>query len=193
MKRIVLFTLSLCIFSVFSAQANQTRVVNNVTTNTVNTVTTVTTVNTVNTVVINTGDLEFDQFLFRLDTTVSTRINIYIRDLHTVFNVPVKRLKRLINKQNMSPADVLLVLQLAKMTGAPLKKILKRYKQHRPKGWQAIFRSFDIYPGSRFFIILYQEVPTVIIRYVEQGSKGSRKRKGSKRKGSKRKGSKGKK
>jgi hypothetical protein len=187
MKKIVLFTLSLCIFSVFSAQANQTQVINNITIN--NAGGTVTAVNTVNTVVMNTGDVEFDQFLFQLNTTVSTRTDVYIGDLHAVFNVPVKRLRHLLHNQNMSPADVLLVLQLARMTGAPLKKILNRYKQHRPKGWQAVFLSFDIHPGARFFIILRQEIPTVIIHYVEyKGSKkkGSKKRKGSKKKGSKR-------
>jgi len=176
MKKIVLLTLLISMLGVLSAQANQTRVTNNVT---INTVSTVNTVNTVNTVAINTGDVEFDQFLFRLDTAVSTRTDVYISDLHRVFNVPVKRLNRLIHNQNMSPADVLLVLQMAKMTGAPLKRILQRYRQFRPKGWRAVFTSFEIYPGSRFFIILRQEIPTVIIRYVEQWSKGSKKKKGS--------------
>ncbi|XCN73926.1 MAG: hypothetical protein Q3M24_03990 [Candidatus Electrothrix aestuarii] len=188
MKKIVLFTLSLCILSVFSAQANQTRVTNNVTVNTVN---------TVNTVVMNTGDVQFDQFLTKLNTVSEVRLDVYITDLCNAYQVPAQRVRRLIHKRRMSPADVLLVLQFSHMTGAPLKRVLQRYREHHSRGWQAIFNSYEIYPGSRFFLILRNEIPTIIVHYVEQGwskgskKKGSKKRKGSKRKkGSKKKGSK---
>ncbi|RWX47486.1 hypothetical protein H206_00504 [Candidatus Electrothrix aarhusensis] len=173
MKKIVLLTLLISMLSVFSAQANQGRPGPGF--------------------MPDTGDVEFDQFLMRVNTAAEVRVDTYITDLSTAFQVPAQRINRLIHKQRMAPADILLVLQWANMSGAPLKRILQRYKEFRPKGWQAVFASVEIYPGSRFFLILRQEMPTVIVRYVERWEKGSKKKKGSKRKGSKKKrGSKGK-
>ncbi|MCW5202753.1 hypothetical protein VU10_05935 [Desulfobulbus sp. US1] len=177
MKKIVLLTLLISMLGVFSVQANQAQVQ----------------FRPAHGFMPKTGDAGFDQFLVRVNTTAEVRIETYITDLSTAFHVPAQRINRLIHKQRMAPADVLLVLQVANMSGAPLKRILQQYRQFRPKGWQAVFTSFHIYPGSRFFLILRQEMPTVIVRYVERWEKGSKKKRGSKRKGSKKKrGSKGK-
>lgn len=131
MKKIVLLTLLISMLSVFSAQANQGRPGPGF--------------------MPDTGDVEFDQFLVRVNTAAEVRVETYITDLSTAFHVPGQRINRLIHKQRMAPADVLLVLQVANMNGAPLKRILERYRQFRPKGWRAVFTSFEIYPGSRFF------------------------------------------
>ena len=173
MKKIVLLTLLISMLSLLSAQANQVQVKGQG--------------RPAHGFIPNTGDVGFDQFLMQVNTTAEVRVETYITDLSTAFQVPVQRINRLIHKQRMAPADALLVLQLVQMTGAPQKRILERYRKHRPKGWQAVFTSFEIYPGSRFFLILRQEMPTVIVRYVERWQKGSKKKKGSKRKGSKKK------
>jgi hypothetical protein len=174
MKKIVLFTLLLSMLGVFSAQANQVQV------------------RPGHGFIPDTGDMEFDQFLIQVNSAAEVKRDTYITELGTAFRIPAQRINRLIHEQRMAPADVLLVLQLANMSGAPLKRILQRYRQFRPKGWRAVFTSFEIYPGSRFFLILRRELPVVILRYAEQQpheseKKGSAKKKGSKKKGSKRK------
>lgn len=176
MKKIVLLTLLISMLSVFSAQANQGQAQAQG--------------RPAHGFMPNTGDAGFDQFLVQVNTTAEVRIETYITDLSTAFHVPAQRINRLIHKQRMAPADVLLVLQVANMSGAPLKRVLQRYKQHRPKGWQAVLTSSEIYPGSRFFLILRQEMPTVIVRYVERWEKGSKEKGSKKKKGSKGKGSK---
>ena len=187
MKKIVLLTLLISMLGVFSAQANQSQ------SQSQSQAKVQVQSRSGPGFIPNTGEVEFDQFLMRVNTTAEVRVETYITDLSTAFHVPAQRINRLIHKQQMAPADVLLVLQVANMSGAPLKRILEQYRQFRPKGWRAVFTSFDIYPGSRFFLILRQEMPTVIVRYAERWEKGSKKKRGSKRKGSKKKkGSKGK-
>lgn len=171
-KKIVLLTLLISLLSVFSTQANEFRPAPGF--------------------MPDTGDVEFDQFLVRLNTGARERINPYIADLSTAFHIPAEKINRLMRKRRMAPADVLLVLQLVKMTGAPQKRILQRYRQLHSKGWRTIFLAFEIHPGSRFFLLLRQEMPTVVVRYAKRWEKGSKKKRGSKRKGSKGKGSKGK-
>ena len=172
-KKIVLLTLLVSLLSVFSVQAKEFRHGPGFSP--------------------NTGDAQFDRFLTKLNTVTEVRLDVYIADLCNAYQVPVQRVKSLIYELRMPPADVLLVLQFSHMTGAPLKRVLQLYKEYHSRGWRAIFNSCEIYPGSRFFLILRNEFPTIIVRYVEQdwskGSKkkGSKRKKGSKKKGSKRK------
>ncbi|MCI5147541.1 MAG: hypothetical protein D3923_18900 [Candidatus Electrothrix sp. AR3] len=152
----------------------------------------------------HTGDEAFDDFLIDINRIAGRRINDYIVDLSPSFNVPRKKIIFLIYNERMQPADVFMILQISRLSGQAQRKIVKKFKQHRRKGWGAVVLSLGIKPGSKMFLLLKKDIPQVIWNYVEywpewkKGSKkkkkGSKRRKGSKKKGSKRKkGSKGKK
>jgi hypothetical protein len=150
----------------------------------------------------NTGDKEFDITLIQINYIAVGRLNQYINDLSLAFNIPQKRVSRLIYNERIQPADVFMILQTARLSGQPHRKLLSRYKQHRIKGWRAVVKSLGFKPGSKMFLLIKQDIPQIIWNYTiieenrsswKKGSKrkrGSKGKKGSKRKGSKRKGSK---
>jgi len=169
-KRIVLLTLLATLLGVFSIQANELRP------------------DPPPIFLPNTGDVEFDQFLIRLNTAAVESPDAYLADLSTAFQIPPQKINRLLDEYLMAPADVLLVLQLEKTVGHPWPKILERYRQLRLGGWRNLFISFEIHPGSQNFLLLKNELPQDIIHYVELWPKESKQKKGSKkRKGSKKK------
>jgi hypothetical protein len=83
----------------------------------------------------------------------------------------------------MQPAEAFMILQLVRVTGKPIHKVVKRYHKHKGKGWGAVAYSFGIKPGTQKYIIFTERIPTTIWNYevVEyRGSRGSKGSKGSK-------------
>lgn len=154
-----------------------------------------------------TGDSDFDAFLRQMNVIAGNNLNVFISDLSTSYSVPAKDVHFLIYEEKIQPADAFMVLQLIRVTGEPIKKVVKRYRKHRGKGWGAVAYSFGIKPGTQKYIFLTEHIPSTICQYkvVEtRGSKGSKAWRGSKgskgkkhhpshKHGSKGKGSKGKK
>ena len=142
----------------------------------------------------HTGDREFDDLLIELNRTAGRRIDQYIIDLSSAFNVSRKKVVFLIYNERMQPADAFMILQAARISGRPYQKLIPIFQQHRRQGWGTVIISLGIKPRSRTFLLLRDDVPRIIRHYVvrwEERSgweKGSKQKKGSKpQKGSKRK------
>ncbi|XOF33505.1 MAG: hypothetical protein ACL93V_16135 [Candidatus Electrothrix sp. YB6] len=142
----------------------------------------------------HTGDREFDSLLIELNRTAGGRLDKYIVDLSSAFNIPREKVVYLIYTERMQPADVFMILQTARLSGRPYRKLVRRFKKHRREGWGAVVLSLGIKPGSRTFILLQEDIPQVVRHYVvtwkeepeprwEKGSK--KKKKPKKKKGSK--------
>jgi len=146
----------------------------------------------------STGDSDFDAFPRHMNVSAGDKLNVFITDLGSTYNVPPDDVLFLIYEEKARPADAFMILQLVRVTGKPVKKVVKRYRKHRGRGWGAVAHSFGIKPGSRTYLLLIEDIPTPIWDYsvVEvRGSKGSKGKKHKKhhrhKRGSKGKGSKG--
>lgn len=140
----------------------------------------------------STGDSDFDAFLRHMNVSAGDKLNVFITDLSSTYNVPPDDVHFLIYEEKVQPADAFMILQLVRVTGKPVKKVFKRYRKHRGRGWGAVAHSFGIKPGSRTYLLLIEDIPTPIWDYSVVEVRGSKGSKGSKwHKGSK--GSKGKK
>lgn len=128
-----------------------------------------------------TGDNDFDDFLRRMNVVAGNKINVFISDLSTTYNVPAEDVRFLIYEEKVQPADAFMILQLVRVTGKPIKKVVRRYHKHRGKGWGAVAYSYGIRPGTQKYIVLTEHIPSTIYHYkvVEvRGSKGSKGSKG---------------
>lgn len=141
-----------------------------------------------------TGDSDFDAFLRRINVVGGNSINVFVSDLSSGFQVPEKDIHFLIYEERVQPADALMILQLVRITGKPVRTVITKYRTHRKRGWGAIALAYGIKPGSREFHLLKANIPSVITRYVvveSKGSKGSKKGSKGKRGWKAKKGSKG--
>ncbi|MCI5131087.1 MAG: hypothetical protein D3904_06075 [Candidatus Electrothrix sp. EH2] len=146
----------------------------------------------------HTGDSEFDALLIELNRSGGGNIDQYLADLSYAFNIPGKKVDALLYRQGIQPADIFMILQTARLSGQPYRKLVRKFKNHKSKGWAGVVMSLGIKPRSRMFLLLKEDIPPSIRQYVtawdddprwEKGSKkgkGPKKKKGSKRrKGSK--------
>lgn len=156
-----------------------------------------------------TGDQELDNFLQDLNAAAGGKLDVFVADLSIAYNVPKEKIFSYIQAQNLQPADVLMLLQLVKVSGKPFGQVFKQFKQYRVQGWAVVSRTVGVQPGTSAFVLLRQSIPVTIVNYVvierqenvqtiapppaeKKGSKGKQGSKG--KKGSKGKqGSKGKK
>ena len=141
----------------------------------------------------STGQSEIDTFLKQFNVIAGNKLTVFITDLSASYSVPSEDVHYLIYDQKVQPADALLILQLVKVTGKPVKHVVKRYRKHRKKGWGAIALSYGIKPGTQNWVVFTEKIPSNIWRYEvievrgSKGSHGSKHWKGSKKKGSKHK------
>ncbi|MFP4350768.1 MAG: hypothetical protein ACOCWY_03550 [Thermodesulfobacteriota bacterium] len=64
-----------------------------------------------------TGDNDLDDFLRRMNVIAGNKINVFISDLSTAYNVPAEDVRFLIYEEKVQPADAFMVLQLVRITG----------------------------------------------------------------------------
>jgi hypothetical protein len=124
----------------------------------------------------STGQSEVDALLRQFNVVAGNKLNVFITDLTSAYSVPAEDVRFLIYEQKVQPADALMILQLVKITGKPVRHVVKRYHKHRKKGWGAIALAYGIKPGTQNWVIFTERIPSNIWRYevIEvRGSKGS--------------------
>jgi hypothetical protein len=142
----------------------------------------------------HTGDRDFDSLLIKINRTASGSIEQYFTDISSAFHVPREKVILLLAKERMQPADIFMVFQIIRISSLPYKKIIRHFERHGRKGWGAVVLSLGIKPGSKRFLLLRQDIPSLIWHYAPDWRENRNWEKGSKKKGSKwKKGSKKKK
>ena len=130
----------------------------------------------------HTGDREFDELLTELNRTGSRNIDQYIADLSYAFNIHEKKVNALIYRKGIQPADVFMILQTARLSGQPYKQLVQRFKKHRREGWGAVVTSLGIKPRSKMFLLLKEDIPQGIRRYVARWDGEAKRERRSKKK-----------
>lgn len=90
--------------------------------------------------------------LVNLDAIAARNPKSFIQNLVTEFRVPEREVIALLEVSNLTPADVYLALELARLTGILPRDVLTVYNQKR--GWGATAQQLGIKPGSNAFFRL---------------------------------------
>ncbi|MBN1413111.1 MAG: hypothetical protein JW969_19885 [Spirochaetales bacterium] len=98
-----------------------------------------------------TGDTQLDATLVNINAEASADLKDFKSDLSVSFNIPVIKFEYLFTEIKMTPAEVYLTLELAKITKKPVKHISDSYKKNRKKGWGAVAKEMGIKAGSKDF------------------------------------------
>lgn len=124
----------------------------------------------------NTGSVELDANLNRINTNAKLDFGSFKTDLAVSFNIEEKKIDFLRSSVKMEPAEIYFALELSKISQKPIDNIAEVYKTHKEKGWGFIAKQLGIKPGSPEFHQLKEKTKN-------KGSKG--KGKGKKAKGKK--------
>lgn len=124
----------------------------------------------------NTGSVELDANLNRINTSAKLDFGSFKTDLAVSFNIEEKKIDFLRSSVKMEPAEIYFALELSKISQKPIDNIAEVYKTHKEKGWGFIAKQLGIKPGSPEFHQLKEKTKN-------KGSKG--KGKGKKAKGKK--------
>ncbi len=124
----------------------------------------------------NTGNVEFDTDLNRINVNANLDFGAFKTDLNLSYNISEKKIDYLSVSVKMEPAEIYLALELSKISGKPVDDVVEIYKVHKNKGWGYIAKQLGIKPGSPEFHKLKENTKN-------KGSKG--KNKGAQGKGKK--------
>lgn len=88
----------------------------------------------------NTGDTEFDTFLMELNSGAQDNQTEFKTELSVEFEVPTTSIDTLFRIESIQPADVFLILTLAKEQNKPIETIIPIYKKYKAKGWGLVLK-----------------------------------------------------
>jgi len=90
----------------------------------------------------HTGDSELDQFLRliyqRNQLEKPAQREKHIQTLAQEFQIPREKVAELFSVYEFNPADVLITVSIADVSGEPLKNISGLYARNRKKGWKYV-------------------------------------------------------
>ncbi len=97
------------------------------------------------------GDTELDASLEEINVKAKVDLPLFKNDMKIEFGISDQKLDNMLISLDMSPADVYMTLELAKMTQKKEDDVLKVYNTNKTKGWGAIAKELGIKPGSPEF------------------------------------------
>ena len=103
------------------------------------------------TISFSTGDAGLDVSLSSLDLQARNDDGAFTTELSVSFQVEQPQIQTWITVEKLQPAEVYLVLELAKVSRRPPASVITVYKKNRGKGWGAVARALGIRPGSAEF------------------------------------------
>lgn len=95
-------------------------------------------------------DVEFGDFLQRVNVSAQADLPGFKARLSTEFGVPVPKVEMLL-KTVPTPGDAYLCLRVGQTAGRPVDDVVTEYQKNRGKGWGVIAKNLGIKPGSREF------------------------------------------
>jgi hypothetical protein len=96
-----------------------------------------------------TGDEKLDEKLNEINMNASMNISEFVDRLSTVYFVEKVMVDELL--LTMEPVDVLLTLQISKITDYTIYDVLKSYKNNPENGWNSILNDLGIASTSKEF------------------------------------------
>ena len=101
-------------------------------------------------IAFRTGSADLDSHLNTVNKDAKQNLPKYKMDLSVEYKVSVKKINSIFALK-MEPAEVYLVLRIAKITGRSIDDVLRIYKANKNKGWGYISKQLGIKPGSPEF------------------------------------------
>lgn len=102
-----------------------------------------------------TGDKELDISLNKINIDAKSDINNFIKNISTSYKVESKKIQKMLQSK-MEPADIVMTLDIAQISGNSVEAIAEEYKENKEKGWGQIAKNMGIKPGSPEFHQLKQ-------------------------------------
>lgn len=99
---------------------------------------------------INSGSVELDATILDINASAKKDIHSYRNDLSITFSTPLDLIDKMFSA-GMTPGEVYLGLEIAKVTSKSPNDIIKSYEINKDKGWGAIAKDMGIKPGSPLF------------------------------------------
>lgn len=98
----------------------------------------------------NSGDMELDAFLTKLNTDAKTDLSKIKNNVVSAYNTTTSKIDGLLNK-GMTIADIFMSFEIAALTKKNVDDVVKSYETNKQKGWGAIAKEMGIKPGSEEF------------------------------------------
>ena len=125
----------------------------------------------------NTGNLEFDTDLNKINVNANLDFGAFKTDLNLSYNISEKKIDYLSVSVKMEPAEIYLALELSKISGKPVDDVVEIYKVHKNKGWGYIAKQLGIKPGSPEFHKLKENTKNKGSKDKNKGAQGKGKKK----------------
>ena len=98
-----------------------------------------------------TDDAQFDADLNGINDNAKLDIKLFNKNMSIEYGIPEKKVEEIKVVNKMEPAEVLLALELAKLSKKSIDDVLKVYKDNKANGWGYIAKQMGIKPGSKEF------------------------------------------
>lgn len=98
-----------------------------------------------------TGSVQLDGYLRNMAIVASIDFGTFRTRISTVYNLSSGRLERLYAEVGRSPADLFMLLEVARLTRRSPEQIFPIYWHYQRHGWGVIARQAGIKPGSAAF------------------------------------------
>jgi hypothetical protein len=103
------------------------------------------------------GDRDLDISLKKLNIRAGGDKENFIRQMSVSYGVSNDRVRALIVRGKMAPADVYMAIRLSRASGKSFDYVLGEFKKSKGKGWGVISKRLGIKPGSPQFHELKKE------------------------------------
>lgn len=98
-----------------------------------------------------TGSVQLDGYLRNLSIAASVDIGSFRTRISTLYNLSSGRMERLYAEVGRSPADLFMLLEVARLTRRTPEQMFPIYWRYQRQGWGVIARQAGIKPGSAAF------------------------------------------
>ncbi len=97
------------------------------------------------------GDDEFNKNLNNIDIKAKADFGLFKVELNSTHKAEPKKVEYMNTSLKMSPADIFLAFEIAKIKGISIDVVIGSYKKNKDKGWGYIAKEMGIKPGSPEF------------------------------------------
>ena len=99
----------------------------------------------------NTGNDDLNKALVKIDADASVNFGAFKTDITGSYNISDQKLDYLVVKVGMTAADIYMTLEIAKISGVSIDRVVEHYQIGGNKGWGVIAKELGIKPGSAEF------------------------------------------
>ncbi len=99
----------------------------------------------------NTGNAELDTDLDEINANAKLDFGVFKANLALSYDVSEKKIDYLRISVKMEPAEIYFALELSKLSGKSIDRVVEIYDINKDKGWGFIAKELGIKPGSPEF------------------------------------------